>query len=126
MKVTRSVVWWRGVASAPDGELRLRREKRPRVAVEFFCDKGQLNRHTRYRPATTTRNTSLQAPRAHSHHMSGSEGRASPRASAWVHTRSLAVSFGIYQRIGGERSASSGPNSGFPRLHSSAHASSFT
>lgn len=35
--------------------------------------------------------------------MSGSVGRASPRASAWVHTRSLAVSFGIYQRIGGER-----------------------
>ena len=27
---------------------------------QFFLRKGQLNRHTRYRPATTTRNTATQ------------------------------------------------------------------
>ena len=91
MKVTRSVVWWRGVAPAPAGELRLRREKRPRVAVEFACNS----------PFTP--------------HMSGS-GRASPRASAWVHTRSLAVSFGIYQRIGGERVGEFRAQLGFPTI----------
>lgn len=48
--------------------------------------------------------------------MSGSKGRASPRASAWVHTRSLAVSFGIYQRIGGERVGEFRAQLGFPTI----------
>ena len=32
----------------------------PAVVAWAFLRKGQLNRHTRYRPATTTRNTATQ------------------------------------------------------------------
>ena len=59
MSATRTNKWWRWFMLFPSPPCRTHAPHLQSFTVLLF-EKGQLNRHTRYRPATTTRNTATQ------------------------------------------------------------------